>query len=288
MPISFELQCREHALAAQAQHYRAGRARADAADLAQIRRARARAAARVGRLLLERGPLGDRRARRPPRTTASSPVCLQAEELCWGDAGLYLRMPTPASAARPSPPPARTSSRRRFLARLPRATGQPDLGRDGDHRAPGRLRRRRDPDHRASSTATDEWVLNGTKIFCTAGEGASTARGRLRRRLGDPRQERRPRRHQVLRRPGRHAGHEARRLEKKLGIRASDTATLRFEDCRVPQGQPARQRRGEEAGPEQDGDRRQGLQGRDGDLRRQPPDRRGDGRRASAARRSTS
>ncbi|MGY8736836.1 MAG: hypothetical protein ACKVIW_04890, partial [bacterium] len=23
-------------------------------------------------------------------------ICLQAEELCWGDAGLYLRMPTPA------------------------------------------------------------------------------------------------------------------------------------------------------------------------------------------------
>ena len=23
-------------------------------------------------------------------------VCIQAEELCWGDAGLYLRMPTPA------------------------------------------------------------------------------------------------------------------------------------------------------------------------------------------------
>ena len=25
-------------------------------------------------------------------------VCVQAEELCWGDAGLYLRMPTPALA----------------------------------------------------------------------------------------------------------------------------------------------------------------------------------------------
>ena len=34
------------------------------------------------------------------------------------------------------------------------------------------------------------------------------------------------------------------RLEHKLGIRASDTATIRFEDCRVPAGQPARLARG--------------------------------------------
>ena len=29
-------------------------------------------------------------------------------------------------------------------------------------------------------------------------------------------------------------GHEVERLEHKLGIRASDTAAIRFEDCRVP------------------------------------------------------
>ena len=38
-------------------------------------------------------------------------VCIQAEELCWGDAGLYLRMPTAALGARRWAPPERTSRR---------------------------------------------------------------------------------------------------------------------------------------------------------------------------------
>ncbi len=81
---------------------------------------------------------------------------------------------------------------------------------------------------------TDEWVLNGTKIFCTAGEAAleyeggiiivwatvdkSAGRAGIKSFVvtaGTP-------------------GIEVVGLEKKLGIRASDTATLRLENCRLP------------------------------------------------------
>ncbi|MCK6569411.1 MAG: acyl-CoA dehydrogenase family protein, partial [Anaerolineales bacterium] len=81
---------------------------------------------------------------------------------------------------------------------------------------------------------SNEWVLNGTKIFCTAGDGAleyeggivvvwatvdkSAGRAGIKSFVvtaGTP-------------------GVKVVGCEKKLGIRASDTATLVLEDCRVP------------------------------------------------------
>jgi acyl-CoA dehydrogenase len=88
-----------------------------------------------------------------------------------------------------------------------------------------------------TTTATldgDEWVLNGTKIFCTAGDGASTYPGGFIVVWAT-----------VDKSAGRggiksfvvEAGTPGMKLvscEKKLGIRASDTATLILENCRVP------------------------------------------------------
>jgi acyl-CoA dehydrogenase len=80
----------------------------------------------------------------------------------------------------------------------------------------------------------DDYVLNGTKIFCTSGEAASQHEGGFVVVWAT-----------VDRSAGRGgikafvvpAGTPGMRLvgvEKKLGIRASDTATLVFESCRVP------------------------------------------------------
>ena len=63
--------------------------------------------------------------------------------------------------------------------------------------------------------------------------------------------------------------------EDKMGQRASNTATITFNDTEVPAREPAR--RGEH-----------GLQARDDDPRPHAPGRRGDGRRASRAPRSSS
>ena len=80
----------------------------------------------------------------------------------------------------------------------------------------------------------DHWVLNGTKIFCTSGlmaaeksDGFVVVWATLDRSAG---------------RAGIRAfvvdagtpGMYVTKVEDKLGIRASDTATIVFEDCRIP------------------------------------------------------
>jgi acyl-CoA dehydrogenase len=80
----------------------------------------------------------------------------------------------------------------------------------------------------------EEWVLDGTKIFCTSGESAALHAGgfvvvwatvdRSAGRAGI--------KSFVV--PARTPGMRVVGLEKKLGIRASDTATLVFEGCRIP------------------------------------------------------
>ena len=161
-------------------------------------------------------------------------VCLQAEELCWGDAGLYLRMPTPALGGSAVSSAGTKEQQKRFMAPFREAGGQPIWGamaitepQAGSDAAAIETTADFDPD-------TEEWILNGTKIFCTAGEGASTVDGGFIVVWAT-----------IDRSAGRGGiksfvvmantpGMELIGCEKKLGIRASDTATLRFDDCRVP------------------------------------------------------
>src|SRR6202041_4090506 len=76
----------------------------------------------------------------------------------------------------------------------------------------------------------DEYVLNGEKIYVTAGERADlvVVWATLDRSKG-----RAAIRSFVVERSN--PGLRLERLDHKLGIRASDTATFRLEDCRVSQ-----------------------------------------------------
>ena len=111
----------------------------------------------------------------------------------------------------------------------------------------------------------DEYVLNGEKIYVTSGErsDAVVVWATLDRSLG-----RAAIKSFVV--PKGTPGMTVERLEHKLGIRASDTAAIRFEDCRVPGGEPARLARRR---------RQPGLRRGDGDLRQHPPAGRRDGGR---------
>jgi acyl-CoA dehydrogenase len=82
--------------------------------------------------------------------------------------------------------------------------------------------------------STEEWVLNGNKIFCTAGEGAATVDGGfvVVWATVDKSAGRGGIKSFVV--PANTPGMTVIGCEKKMGIRASDTATLRFEDCRIP------------------------------------------------------
>jgi len=159
-------------------------------------------------------------------------VCIQAEELCWGDAGLYLRTPFAGLGGSAVAATGTKEQKVRFLSVF-QAEGEPawgamaitEPGAGSDSAA-------------IQTTATregDEWVLNGTKIFCTGGEGAATVPGGfvVVWATVDKTAGRGGIKAFVV--PAGTPGMTLVGLEKKLGIRASDTATLRFEGCRVPQ-----------------------------------------------------
>jgi acyl-CoA dehydrogenase len=160
-------------------------------------------------------------------------VCVQAEELCWGDAALYLRMPTPALGGSAVGAAGTQEQKARFLGGFrgeghpiwgAMAITEPEAGSDS-----AAIQATADYDEES-----DEYVLNGTKIFVTAGEGASQIEGgfvvvwaTVDRSAG-----RGGIKSFVV--PAGTPGMTLVGVEKKLGIRASDTATLSFDDCRVP------------------------------------------------------
>lgn len=158
-------------------------------------------------------------------------VCIQAEELCFGDAALYLRMPTPALGGSAVAAAGTNEQKSRFLTPF-RQPGHPIWG------AMAITEPNAGSDAAAIETTArldgDAWVLNGTKIFCTAGEGASQVPGGfvVVWATVDKSAGRAGIKSFVV--PAGTPGMALVGLEKKLGIRASDTATLRFEDCRVP------------------------------------------------------
>src|SRR5262245_10643799 len=152
------------------------------------------------------------------------------EELSWGDAGLYLSIPNSGLGGAAVMAAGTPEQRERFLARF--RGGEPKWGAMaitepgcGSDSAAITTTAVRDGDH---------WVLNGTKLFCTSGlmaaeksEGfvvvwatvdKSAGRAGIRAfvvEAGTP-------------------GMYVTKVEKKLGIRASDTATIVFEDCNIP------------------------------------------------------
>ncbi|MBN6034431.1 acyl-CoA dehydrogenase family protein [Amycolatopsis sp. 195334CR] len=152
------------------------------------------------------------------RNGANLNVALGTIEMCWGDVGLLLSMPRQGLGNAAIASVANEEQLGRF-AKIwaAMAITEPDCGSDSAA---------------INTTARldgDAYVLNGEKIFVTSGERADAvvvwatldkSKGRAAIKSfvvekGTP-------------------GFEVVRLEHKLGIRASDTAVLRFDNCRVP------------------------------------------------------
>jgi acyl-CoA dehydrogenase len=139
-------------------------------------------------------------------------------EMCWGDVGLLLSLPRQGlgnSAIASVATPEQQERFGRLWASM--AITEPDTGSDSAN---------------IRTTAVldgDEYVLNGEKIYVTSGErsDAVVVWATLDRSLG-----RAAIKSFVV--PKGTPGMTVERLEHKLGIRASDTAAIRFEDCRIP------------------------------------------------------
>ncbi|MYW91267.1 acyl-CoA dehydrogenase [Amycolatopsis rubida] len=168
-------------------------------------------AAGVRRSGKDDGPKGNRNG-------ANLNVVLGTIEMCWGDVGLLLSMPRQGLGNAAIGSVATDEQLERFKGLwAAMAITEPGCGSDSAA---------------ITTTATqdgDDYILNGEKIFVTSGQRADAVvvwatldrtKGRAAIKSfvvekGTP-------------------GFEVVRVEHKLGIRASDTAVLRFENCRVP------------------------------------------------------
>ncbi|MCK5123670.1 MAG: acyl-CoA dehydrogenase family protein, partial [Dehalococcoidia bacterium] len=157
-------------------------------------------------------------------------AALRIEELCWGDAGLFLCVPGPGLGGAAIFASGTKEQLSRFLGNF--NEGEPKWG----------AMAMTEP-HAGSDTAAisatavrdgDEWVLNGEKIFVTWGKRAAESPGGLVIVWAtvDKSAGRAGMKSFVV--PAGTPGMRIEKLEKKLGIRASDTATIIFDNCRIP------------------------------------------------------
>lgn len=167
------------------------------------------------------GAAGVRRTEPPKgriRNGTNLSTVLSVMELCWGDVGLLLSLPRQGLGNAAVASVADDEQLERF-GHLWSAMAITESGCGSDSAAITTTAR---PDG-------DHYVLNGEKIFVTAGGrcDAVVVWATLDKSLG--RAAIKP----FLVEKGT-PGFEVVRLEEKLGIRASDTATLRLDDVRVP------------------------------------------------------
>lgn len=140
------------------------------------------------------------------------------QEFCWGDVGLLLTLPRQGLGNAAIAAVANEEQKRRFAnVWAAMAITEPGCGSDS---AAIRTTAVRDGDH---------YVINGEKIFVTAGERADAVVvwATLDRSLG-----RAAIKSFVVEKGT--PGMMVTRLERKLGIKASDTASISFQNCRVP------------------------------------------------------
>jgi acyl-CoA dehydrogenase len=164
----------------------------------------------------------DRKSKQAQLTTV-----LFAEAMAWGDPGLLLSMPGPGLGGPPVRASGTPEQKERFLGIFRNMSKQLHWGAyaltepgAGSDVAGIRTSCRKDGDH---------WVLNGRKCYITNGARAAW---NVVFATVDPALGRAGHRAFVIEKgtPGFSVG----KIEDKMGLRASETAELVFEDCRVP------------------------------------------------------
>jgi acyl-CoA dehydrogenase len=143
---------------------------------------------------------------------------ISIQEMCWGDVGLMLSVPGQGLGNAAINAVATPEQKERFGAcYASMAITEPASGSDSGS---------------IGATAVldgDEWVLNGEKIFVTAGDRCDTV---VMWATVDKSKGKAAIKSFVV--PKGTPGMEVVKLEHKLGIRASDTATILFTNCRIP------------------------------------------------------
>jgi acyl-CoA dehydrogenase len=184
---------------------------------------------REGEGASDAGRIGGTEKKDKKKTSVNVSSILAAEEMAWGDAGLLLCVPGPGLGAPPVRGSGTPEQKERFLGIFrdmatsdlkwgAYALTEPGAGSDV---AAIRTTCRKDG---------ARWVLDGRKCYITNGARASWS---VVFATIDPALGRAGHRAFVVEKgtPGFSVG----RIEDKMGLRASETAELVFEDCRVPE-----------------------------------------------------
>jgi acyl-CoA dehydrogenase len=176
---------------------------------------------------------GDTQGEKKKVTYQNLIMAVSVEQLSWGDAGLYLSMPFMGLGGAAIAAVGTDAQKERFLQRFATsekpvwgamAITEPGAGSDS-----AAIRATAELDEKAG-----EWIINGEKIFVTQGKSAVedsdgivvvwATRDRKAGRAGI--------KSFVV--EAHTPGMKVTKVEDKLGIRASDTASVVFEDCRIP------------------------------------------------------
>ena len=139
-------------------------------------------------------------------------------ELCWGDAGLALTLPRQGLGNAAITAIANEEQLSRFGNKwAAMAITEPEAGSDSAA-------------IRTTAVASgNHYIINGEKIFVTSGDRADAI---IVWATLDPSKGRAAIKSFVVEKGT--PGMQVVRLEKKLGIKASDTATIHFDNCRIP------------------------------------------------------
>jgi len=163
-------------------------------------------------------------------------IAAQIEALCWGDVGMYHCLPGGGLGAAAVFAAGTPEQKAKFLARFNdekptfAAMSITEAGAGSDNSA---IRTRAGLDEK-----TNEWVLNGEKIFVTGGDKSFTGYEKLGKGFIvvwatiDPSAGRAGMRAFVV--ESGTPGVKVTKLEHKMGIRVSDTAAISLVDARVP------------------------------------------------------
>src|SRR5512134_964119 len=182
----------------------------------------------------ENGRKSEEKEKRPP--IGYQMIAAQIEALCYGDLGMYHCLPGGGLGAAAVYAAGTPEQKEKFLARFNgekptfAAMCITEAGAGSDNSA---IRTRAVFDEQ-----TNEWVLNGEKIFVTGGDKSFTAYEKLGKGFIvvwatiDPSAGRAGMRAFVV--EGGTPGVKITKLENKMGIRCSDTAAISLVDARVP------------------------------------------------------
>src|SRR3990170_2234162 len=173
---------------------------------------------------------GEKKKERPPIGYQS--LAFMLEMLSWGDVGMYLVTPGGGLGAAAVEATGTPEQKQRFLARFREkeptfgamAMTEPHCGSDTSAICTTAVLDR----------ATNEWVLNGEKIFVTAGHKSLEASHGFVVVWAtiDPKAGRAGMRPFVV--EAGTPGVKVTKLEHKMGIRVSDTASIVLQDARIP------------------------------------------------------